>query len=190
MRPWLLNVLACPICKHHPLEAYFFKWETPEEDMRIIVEQSRKPSKFFLKSYRHMLGQIFDETITFEPIQRIRDLTGGASSQALLEEALDALRSLIHTKEEGRSKKEVIANFGPEVDSLYRYLNLIDVEEGLLICENCSRWYPIGSSVTSVPEMLPDNLREKENDLGFLRKWEEKVPKEVSERGKPFNLQT
>lgn len=182
--------MACPICKHYPLDSYLFKWETPDDDLRIIAEQSGAPSKFFLKSYRHMVGQVFDETITLEPIQRIRDMTGNPSSQALWEETVDALGRLTHTKREGKSVEEVVANYGPEVDTVYRYLNLIDLEEGLLVCGSCSRWYPIGSSVASVPEMLPDNLREREKDLGFLRKWERKVPKEVLEQGKPFNTQT
>ena len=190
MKPWLLNVLACPMCKHYPLDAYFFKWETPEEDMRIIVEQSGTPSTLLLDRYRHTVGQILDETITLEPIQRIRDLTENSFSQVLLEEAVDALGKLIRVKEKGTSEREVLARFGGEVDTLYRYLNLVEVEEGLLVCGRCSRWYPIGSSVAAVPEMLPDNLRERGKDLDFLRKWEGKVPREVLERGRPFNLRS
>ena len=188
MKPWLLNILACPMCKHHPLEAFFFKWETSEDDMKIIAEQAGVPSRLLSGNYRHMTGQVLDKTIMLEPMKRIRDLTGNASAQLLLEEAINALGQIAH--QEGMSVEEVLARFGPEVDALYRYLNLVEVEEGLLACGNCSRWYPIGSAVASIPEMLPDNLREKERELGFLKEWEKKVPKEVSEKGKPFNLGT
>jgi len=190
MKPWLLNILACPICKHYPLDPYFFKWENSDEDLQIIASQSGVPSNLFLKSYRHMVNQIFDGTITQEPIHRIKDLTGNPHSQALFEDALEALGKLLPTKEHGELKEQVLQRFQPEVDALYRFLNLIDVEEGLLVCSNCFRWYPIGSQVPAIPEMLPDNLREKEKDLTYMKKWEAKIPKEVVTKGKPFNTQT
>lgn len=36
--------------------------------------------------------------------------------------------------------------------------------------------------------MLPDKLRDKKEELRFLRKWKEKVPKTVLEKGKPYTL--
>jgi len=188
VKPWLLNILACPMCKHHPLDTYFFKWETKEEDLKIIAEQTGVPSRLLTQNYRHLVGQVLDKTILLEPVRRVRDLTESTSAQLLLEEAVEALGRLV--QQEGKTVEEILANFGPEVDALYRYLNLVEVEEGLLSCSNCSRWYPIGSAVASIPEMLPDNLRERERDLDFLKKWQKQVPKEVSEKGKPFNIGT
>jgi uncharacterized protein YbaR (Trm112 family) len=60
-----------------------------------------------------------------------------------------------------------------------------EIDEGLLICKNCNRWYPI---IESIPHMLPDELRDEREDLEFLKKWEEKVPEPVLRNGKPFNL--
>jgi predicted alternative tryptophan synthase beta-subunit len=54
-----------------------------------------------------------------------------------------------------------------------------------LICEKCKRWYPI---VEEIPQMLPDELRNEKEDLKFLLKYENLVPKEVKEEGIPFNL--
>lgn len=42
----------------------------------------------------------------------------------------------------------------------------VDVEEGLLICADCGRWYPI---IGQLPEILPDHLRDAERDLTFFR---------------------
>jgi uncharacterized protein YbaR (Trm112 family)/SAM-dependent methyltransferase len=42
----------------------------------------------------------------------------------------------------------------------------VDVEEGLLICADCGRWYPI---IGQLPEILPDHLRDAERDLKFFR---------------------
>jgi hypothetical protein len=36
--------------------------------------------------------------------------------------------------------------------------------------------------------MLPDELREEKDEIPFLRKWKEKIPKKILSEGKPFNL--
>jgi hypothetical protein len=36
--------------------------------------------------------------------------------------------------------------------------------------------------------MLPDELRKREEDLPFLKKWKEKIPEKILVEGKPFNL--
>ncbi|HTY73948.1 MAG TPA: Trm112 family protein [Candidatus Nanoarchaeia archaeon] len=60
-----------------------------------------------------------------------------------------------------------------------------EIVEGLIVCPQCNRWYPIREEI---PEMLPDELRKETDDLPFLKKWKEKVPKKVVTEGRPFNL--
>jgi hypothetical protein len=36
--------------------------------------------------------------------------------------------------------------------------------------------------------MLPDDLRERSEDLPFLEKWKDKIPPKTLEEGRPFNL--
>jgi uncharacterized protein YbaR (Trm112 family) len=62
-----------------------------------------------------------------------------------------------------------------------------EIVSGLLICpdKKCGRWYPI---IDEIPHMLPDDLRDEKEDKEFLRKWEEKIPKTILGKGKPFNL--
>ncbi len=62
-----------------------------------------------------------------------------------------------------------------------------EIVEGLIICQNCLRWYPI---IEEIPHMLPDELRESREDLAFLRKYEKSVPEKILREGKPFNLAT
>ena len=59
------------------------------------------------------------------------------------------------------------------------------IVEGVLLCRECGRYYPISEEI---PVMLPDNLRSKKDDLAFLGKWESRLPKEVSHGGKPWSL--
>ncbi|GAH22526.1 unnamed protein product [marine sediment metagenome] len=37
MKPWLLDILACPIDKHFPLDLYIFSYETNEEEFKKIL---------------------------------------------------------------------------------------------------------------------------------------------------------
>jgi uncharacterized protein YbaR (Trm112 family) len=59
--------------------------------------------------------------------------------------------------------------------------------DGVLLCNKCKRYYPI---IEEIPVMLPDDLRSKTEDIGFLNKWKEKLPKGVVEAGLPHNLAT
>lgn len=60
-----------------------------------------------------------------------------------------------------------------------------EVLEGLIICSRCKRYYPVKEGI---PEMLPDELRDRKQDVRFLEKWRDKVPEEILEEGRPFNL--
>ncbi len=60
-----------------------------------------------------------------------------------------------------------------------------EIVEGLIVCPKCMRWYPIRDEI---PEMLPDELRKKDEDLPFLKKWKSQVPEAVLKNGRPFTL--
>lgn len=60
-----------------------------------------------------------------------------------------------------------------------------EIEEGMIVCPSCSRWFPIREEI---PEMLPDELRKENEDLPFLKKWKDKVPGNILSEGRPFNL--
>jgi uncharacterized protein YbaR (Trm112 family) len=59
-----------------------------------------------------------------------------------------------------------------------------EICEGLIVCSKCLCWYPVREGV---PEILPDYLREKKNEIAFLKKWKKKFPKKILEEGKPCN---
>ena len=186
MKPWLLNILACPIDKHHPLEAYFFSWETLEEDMKKLASETGLPTPEYKKNYEHLAKQLVDGTISPPALRNIEDASGSKGSRGLLAIAVDALARLKQARE--MCEKDLLKDFPQDIDALYRFLNLIEVDAGLLVCPECGRWYPIGSAVETIPEMLPDDLRDKERDLKWFEKWKDKVPTKVLEKGKPYNL--
>ena len=59
------------------------------------------------------------------------------------------------------------------------------IVSGALLCEECSRYYPI---VEEIPVMLPDNLRNRREDEMFLEKWKDRLPENVVHGGKPWSL--
>jgi uncharacterized protein YbaR (Trm112 family) len=60
-----------------------------------------------------------------------------------------------------------------------------EIVSGIIICSKCNRWYPI---IDEIPHMLPDDLREEKEDVAFLRKWKEKIPRNTLTEGRPFKL--
>ncbi|MGD2201134.1 MAG: Trm112 family protein [Candidatus Bathyarchaeota archaeon] len=186
MKPWLLNILACPIDKHHPLEAYFFSWETHEEDIIENADNAGLPEDQFKKNYKQLSKQLGDGTISPQAIRHIKDASGSEGSERLLAVALDALSRLEDSSE--KNEGERLEKHSQDIDTLHRYLNQLEVETGLLVCSECGRWYPIGSSVETIPEMLPDDLREEKKDLEWMKKWRKLIPEKILEGGRPFNL--
>ncbi len=61
------------------------------------------------------------------------------------------------------------------------------IADGVLLCSECKRFFPI---IDEIPIMLPDDLRSTNEDLEFLKRWKERLPKEVVEAGLPHNLGT
>ncbi|HRR53800.1 MAG TPA: Trm112 family protein [Candidatus Methanomethylicus sp.] len=60
-----------------------------------------------------------------------------------------------------------------------------EIDEGVLLCSGCGRWYPI---IETIPHMLPDDLRDANEDRGFLERWRAVMPEVVLKSGKPFSL--
>ncbi|HKW03785.1 MAG TPA: Trm112 family protein [Nitrososphaerales archaeon] len=60
------------------------------------------------------------------------------------------------------------------------------IVDGVLVCTQCNRFYPI---IDEIPVMLPDDLRNKTEDMEFLTKYKDKLPEKVAKQGKPYHLE-
>lgn len=59
------------------------------------------------------------------------------------------------------------------------------IEDGVLFCNTCLRFYPI---VEEIPIILPDELRDKNNDLEILKKWSNSLPDKIVKNSNPWHL--
>jgi len=59
------------------------------------------------------------------------------------------------------------------------------VLEGAIYCSECSRFYPI---IEEIPIMLPDELRNKDQDIEFLKRNQSKLPEKIIKQASPWHL--
>ena len=59
------------------------------------------------------------------------------------------------------------------------------VSEGALFCSKCSRFYPI---IEEIPIMLPDELRNKEQEIKFLTSNKKNLPEKIITMATPWHL--
>ena len=59
------------------------------------------------------------------------------------------------------------------------------VSKGALFCSKCSRFYLI---IEGIPIMLPDELRDKKLEMGFLRDNKKRLPEKIVRSGLPWHL--
>lgn len=57
--------------------------------------------------------------------------------------------------------------------------------EGALFCPKCSRFYPI---IEEIPIMLPDELRDKKQEIEFLKNNKEQLPEKIISNANPWHL--
>jgi len=57
--------------------------------------------------------------------------------------------------------------------------------EGALFCPKCSRFYPI---IEEIPIMLPDELRDKKQEIEFLKNNKEQLPEKIILNANPWHL--
>ena len=65
------------------------------------------------------------------------------------------------------------------------YLFYAEIEEGIMICKKCNRWFPI---IQTIPQMLPDGLRKEKPEKEFLQKWKDNIEEEILLKAIPFNI--
>ncbi|MHA7733245.1 Trm112 family protein [Nitrosopumilus sp. S6] len=59
------------------------------------------------------------------------------------------------------------------------------VSEGVLFCTKCSRFFPI---IEEIPIMLPDEIRDKKQEIEFLKNFKDELPEKIITKANPWHL--
>ncbi|MBI3842634.1 MAG: Trm112 family protein [Thaumarchaeota archaeon] len=59
------------------------------------------------------------------------------------------------------------------------------ISEGAIYCSKCARFYPI---IEEIPIMLPDELRDKNQDIEFLKRSQSALPEKITKYALPWHL--
>ena len=59
------------------------------------------------------------------------------------------------------------------------------ITDGALYCQKCSRFFPI---IDEIPIMLPDELRDKKQEIEFLKRNIKELPEKIVKQGSPWHL--
>ncbi len=138
MKYRFMDIAACPMCKHFPLELYVIEereYPDREPQIRELLQQFKPP-----------LCELYCYRLQTPIGKKIEKVDGNTPCDQCLK---------------------------------------VEVATGVLYCPNCGRWYPI---IDEIPRMLPDNLRKKDEDLKFLRRYADRLPEKITKEGKPWNL--
>ena len=207
MKPWLFDILACPIDKSFPLELYVFSLETRSEDIQSFVKIYKTRNidvindEDIINIYNEEGGQYYKDNIVIQKqkleeyleliissIDELEHINDNSPSK-LITRYLDILKTEIKEKIIKFSKNPEDKQFNqilPELYLLNKFKLEIEIKSGILFCKKCERWYPI---IETIPQMLPDNYRDKKKEIEFLKNNKNLLNKEFFYQDlKPFNI--
>lgn len=209
VKPWLFDILACPIDKHYPLKLFIFSYETTEDEFNEfldvfenrnvemikkeeLIDFSKNENGVFIKDGISIKEIPFSEYLilikgSLKELDNLIDKTAIVSALKCLKilntHVMEKLSNLSEKNFDGFDEIEKIL---PELYLLNKFKLDTEIDSGLLFCEECLRWFPI---IESIPQMLPDEYRNKENDLQFLKNHKNLLDPEFFKQNlHPYNL--
>ena len=207
MKPWLFDILACPIDKHFPLKLFIFTYETKPEEFECFLNVFQKRDidqikqeeiiKFLRKDQNlYIKDNVVIEKNTIEVyldliISSINELNyiKDKSPYDVSKKCFDIAKKEIKQKIIEFSKNvklEKIEEILPELYFINKLKIETEIDSGILLCEKCHRWFPI---IETIPQMLPDEYRDEKKDIEFLQTNKNLLDQEFLKQDlKPFNI--
>lgn len=207
MKPWLFDILACPIDKSFPLKLFIFSFETKTEEFESIINIYEKRDINYIKKEKiieisrengtvYLKDNIIMEKVQIETYLKLTissinelDYIFDKTDNKFSKKCFEIIKSKVKTNLIEFSKNinpEQIDHLLPDLFLLNKIKLEIEIESGLLFCKNCYRWYPI---IETIPQMLPDEYRDKKKDIEFLQTNKNLLNDEfLNQNLKPFSL--
>ena len=179
----LLDILACPIDKEHPLKLYIFSFDTPEDQIEQILSEDgiskiinliRKDGELFLKDKIITKSTPLEEYLNqIQSKIDLLELVVNYSTNMVSNKYIKKIKSDVKKRLDEFSdtlQKSQIENILPDLLLLNKFLLDVKIDTGVLLCQKCNRWYPI---FDAIPQLLPDGQRNfKEEIKRFTTKTE------------------
>ena len=207
MKPWLFDILACPIDKFFPLELYIFSFETTEDEFKEIIStyeerdinrikdeniikiQEENGEVYFKDDIvieKSLLDDYLNSIISsIEEVKNIHDKSMfGLSKRCFSIIREDLKNRIVKFTDTGEIKK--IESIYPELYFLNKIKTETEIKTGLLFCVECKRWYPI---IETIPQMLPDEYRDENAEIEFLKTNKDLLDSTFFKQNlKPYNI--
>jgi uncharacterized protein YbaR (Trm112 family) len=143
--------------------------------LKVEENKLKDPKELATELITHQTKGVLSE-LSLGPVHNL-------SGDKMVDERLTAARKAFAALSKRNPSPDALR---PLVDYFYG----IEILEGVLRCEKCHRFYPIGSRIASIPELLPDGGRDREADLAFLRKYQKELPEALLRSSKPYALES
>jgi len=76
-----------------------------------------------------------------------------------------------YTKEDSDEILKIYETIIPDLEFLNLFKYNLEIDEAVIKCPKCNRWFPV---FETIPQMLPDEVRNSESDQKFKEKWKSK----------------
>lgn len=207
MKPWLFDILACPIDKHFPLELFIFSFETNSEEFQKIlniyekrdldsinkekiIEFSKQDENFFIKDDIVIKNTQFKDYFnlilsSIEELDHVHDKSLNELSKLCFSKIKTEIKSKLNEYLKFNDPQNLEAII-PELFFINKIKIETEIESGILFCNECHRWFPI---IETIPQMLPDEYRNEKEDTQFLKINKNLLDEKFFKQDlKPFNI--
>jgi uncharacterized protein YbaR (Trm112 family) len=207
MKPWLFDILACPIDKHFPLKLYIFSYATEINDLTSFINIYKNrdfdiiKKDDIIKIHKEEKNLYINDGIIIEknPLQTYIELILLSINefQYIFDKSLNNVSELCFDLIKNEIRKKIlifsknlsvdqIEDLIPELYFVNKIKLDLEIKSGLLVCPKCKRWFPI---IDTIPRMLPDEYRNKDQELEFLKTNKNLLNDEFFKQDlKPFNI--
>ncbi len=204
MKLWLLEILACPIDKAFPLKMTILNWQNEANDIDIIKDlieryqngevlekNMQTPLKIdstdeknllindllILKptEFSQYLSELLEKIKELDFVQDKSKYAGTKALELISNQVRQKLGSVLDTLTSEETKIEeqqiLLKEITLELEFLNIFIYKLEIEDAVIECPQCQRWYPV---FETIPQMLPDNVRDIEKDQNFINDWKDK----------------
>ncbi|MHA1476172.1 MAG: hypothetical protein ACTSQ5_13435, partial [Promethearchaeota archaeon] len=75
------------------------------------------------------------------------------------------------TQDDSKKIMKIYESIIPDLEFLNLFKYNLEIDEAVIKCPKCNRWFPV---FETIPQMLPDEVRNSESDRIFKEKWKSK----------------